>query len=130
MSVYTKALNFLGYSEARRIEVAKNIVIKALEINLSDEKSKNKLLRSMMIKMEERHINDITLINEKLDTVSRKLNEMSLVAESNKNLITKYGFSEEQRLLFMSLLEEAMNQHPELKLSDLIKKVRENDKQQ
>lgn len=131
MSLYTRTLSALGAKEARAIEKRLQKVIKGLQIALANAHSSNKLLKGMMDKAEKRHVEDMLIVNTKLDNLSYQVSEYAEEAKQNRILYDKktedFAYSEEQRVLWMSLVEAAMRDNPELKLSDLLKKVKMND---
>jgi len=128
MSWYTRLLNSLGEKESRRIELTLGKKIKEYMAQLKTTKAENVLLRDMLVKAEKRHINDITSINAKLDAMSQKLNDWVVIAEENKAELLKTQeiarFAEEQRDMWMKLVESALEKYPDLKLSQLLKMSR------
>lgn len=127
MSLYTRTLSALGQKEARAIEKRLHKVIRGLQTALANAHSSNKLLKGMMDKAEKRHVEDMLGVNTKLDNLSSQVKEYAEEAKQNRILYNKktkeFAYSEEQRVLWMSLVEAAMDENPELKLSDLLKKV-------
>lgn len=128
MSWYTRILSSIGQKEARRIEATLGKKIKELSSKLRASNKENALLKDMLLKAEERHIHDITSINAKLDAMSEKLNDWIKVAEENKAELEKTKdlarFADEQRDMWMSIVEKALEENPEMKLSDLLRASR------
>lgn len=125
MSLYTRTLAALGAKEAREVEVRLQKIIKDLREKLKIKTSENKSLKELMLKQEERHIEGMTLINNKLDDLTTEIHDLRKESEHNRTISVEnralFESSNEQRMLFQGLLEAVMNKNPEIKLSNFLK---------
>jgi len=125
MSLYTRTLHTLGEKEARTVEKRLDKAIKECREKLRIKTSENKSLKELMLKQEERHIEGIVLISNKLEDLTTEVSDLRREAQYNRELSAEnralFETSNEERMLFQGLLEAVMKKNPEIRLSKFLK---------